>query len=159
MNRRDFLKAGSTLAVVSFSKLNNVAMAGLKKPAVSFPRYRGFNLLAKFSAWGPRRKFEEEDFEIMADWGFDFARIPMSYWNWASKDDWFTINEDVIEDIYFEETVEVIKDCYNIDAPKFIEIDWKATVENCLQDGYGHHFSPYDGSEVYIDGWYIFRTN
>ena len=69
------------------------------------------------------------------------------------------IHEDVIEDIYFEETVEVIKDCYNINTPKFIEIDWKATVENCLQDGYGHHFSHYDGSEVYIDGWYIFRTN
>jgi endoglucanase len=76
-----------------------------------FPRYRGFNLLAKFSARDPRRKFDEEDFEIMAEWGFDFARIPMSYWNWASKDDWYTIDELVLKDI--DEAVELGKQ-YNI---------------------------------------------
>ena len=26
-------------------------------------------------------------------------------------------------------------------------------------DGYGHHFSHYDGSEECINGWYIFRVN
>ena len=67
---------------------------------MSFPRYRGFNLLAKFGEWGPRAKFEEEDFEIMTDWGFDFARIPMSYWRWASKDNWFKIDEEVIKEQY-----------------------------------------------------------
>jgi endoglucanase len=35
----------------------------------------------------------------MTEWGFNFARIPMSYWNWASKNDWFNINEDVMTDI------------------------------------------------------------
>ena len=47
----------------------------------------------------------------MADWGFDFARIPMSYWNWASKDDWFTIDEDVMKDI--DEVIELGKQ-YNV---------------------------------------------
>jgi endoglucanase len=74
-------------------------------PCQDFNRYRGFNLLAKFGAHGPRRRFEEEDFEIMAGWGFDFARIPMSYWNWASKDDWYKINEEVLKDI--DEAVEL----------------------------------------------------
>ena len=35
----------------------------------------------------------------MTEWGFDFARIPMSYWRWSSKNDWFKIDEEVIKDI------------------------------------------------------------
>jgi endoglucanase len=96
LNRREFL---GTAAAVSLSGANTIAMENTAKTKLTFPRYRGFNLLEKFSHRGPRWKFQEEDFQIMADWGFDFARIPMSYWNWASKDDWFTIREDVLADI------------------------------------------------------------
>ena len=99
MNRRDFLKAGGAFAAASVAGLKAGAAPAPKKPSISFPRYRGFNLMAKFGEWGPRAKFEEEDFEIMTEWGFDFARIPMSYWRWASKDDWFKIDEEVIKDI------------------------------------------------------------
>ncbi len=81
------------------------------KPKINFPRYRGFNLLEKFGVRGPRKRFNEEDFEIMAQWGFDFARIPMSYWNWASTDDWYSIDEDVMKDI--DEVVEFGKQ-YNV---------------------------------------------
>lgn len=65
----------------------------------AFSRLHGFNLTEKTSGEGPRRKFNEEDFEIMRNWGMNFARIPMSYWNWASRDDWYTIDENVLEDI------------------------------------------------------------
>ena len=82
-----------------------------KSESLTFPRYRGFNLLEKFGGRGGRRKFNEEDFEIMADWGFDFARIPMSYWCWAPVDDWYKIDESVFEDI--DEVVELGKQ-YNI---------------------------------------------
>ena len=95
----------------------------------------------------------EEQREIGLQQGKDF------YFEDGSGREFRFIHEDAIEAIYFDETVETIKECYNLDVPDFIEIDWKATVENCLQDGYGHHFSHYDGSEVYIDGWYIFRTS
>ena len=99
-NRRDFFKkAGNALAAAYLGGLETKAAATPQKQGVSFPRYRGFNLLEKFGEWGPRAKFEEEDFEIMTEWGFDFARIPMSYWRWASKDDWFKIDEEVIKDI------------------------------------------------------------
>ncbi|MGA2069842.1 MAG: cellulase family glycosylhydrolase [Sedimentisphaerales bacterium] len=104
MNRRDFLKTGGTFAAASLLDLKAGAMAGPAKPSLSFPRYRGFNLLEKFGEWGPRARFEEQDFEIMTEWGFDFARIPMSYWRWASKDDWFKIDEGVIKEI--DEVVE-----------------------------------------------------
>jgi endoglucanase len=104
MDRRDFLKKGSTFAAASITGLKNEKTAVPEKPKLTFPRYRGFNLLAKFGEWGPREKFEEQDFEIMTEWGFDFARIPMSYWRWSSKDNWFKIDEDVIKDI--DEVVE-----------------------------------------------------
>jgi hypothetical protein len=80
------------------------------------------------------------------------------------------IQEDSIRDIAQEEIAETIKDCYlsqssNGDLPWWIEIDWNKTVQNCIDaDGYGHHFSSYDGSEyeIAVDGiikWYAFRTN
>jgi endoglucanase len=99
MNRRDFLKTSGAFAAMTITGIKANAMAESKKPDPNFSRYRGFNLLAKFGEWGPRAKFEEEDFEIMTEWGFDFARIPMSYWRWASKNDWFKIDEEVIKDI------------------------------------------------------------
>ncbi len=107
MDRRDFLKTSGAFAAASIAGLKTGAAATPEKPKLSIPRYRGFNLLAKFGEWGPRAKFEEEDFEIMTEWGFDFARIPMSYWRWSSKDNWFKIDEDVLKDI--DEVVELGK--------------------------------------------------
>ncbi len=68
------------------------------------------------------------------------------------------ISDDSIETIYREEMEERIKDCYDLsNIPDFIEIDWDKTIDNCSQDGYGHHFSSYDGSEIECAGYYIFR--
>ena len=99
MNRRDFIKAGMLIGAMSCLKMNRIMGNNRGNVKVNFPRYRGFNLLEKFSGMGTAKKFNEEDFEIMAEWGFDFARIPMSYWNWADKDNWYKINEDVLKDI------------------------------------------------------------
>ena len=100
MKRRDFIKETSgTLAAISLTGTGLDSLSVLQKAPLFFPRYRGFNLTEKAGGGGPRRKFHEEDFEIMADWGLNFARIPMSYWNWASKDEWYKIDEDVLKDI------------------------------------------------------------
>ncbi len=107
MNRRDFLKTSGAIITTSLSGFGFKVSAETQKPGLKFPCYRGFNLLEKFSGRGPRRKFKEEDFEIMAEWGFDFARIPMSYWSWASKDDWYKIHKEVLEDI--DEVIELGK--------------------------------------------------
>jgi hypothetical protein len=70
------------------------------------------------------------------------------------------IHEDHIYYTYHDETIELIKECYELgDMPAFITIDWDATVTNCLVDGYGNHFSCYDGSERKVGCWYIFRLN
>ncbi len=59
------------------------------------PRWRGFNLLELFRPQTRPHHFREADFETMAAWGFNFARIPMSYWNWSRPDParWLTIDE------------------------------------------------------------------
>ncbi len=100
MNRREFLQtSGAALGAMAVSGLAAPGLAETTSGKLNFPRYRGFNFQAKSDPQNPRRKFEEEDFEIMATWGFDFARIPMSYWTWGSKDDWSKIDEAVLEDI------------------------------------------------------------
>jgi endoglucanase len=111
MKRRDFIKAAGSVAALSLTEWGCRTMALLTKEPLAFSRYRGFNLTEKAAGGGPRRKFNEEDFEIMEDWGMNFARIPMSYWNWASRDDWYTINDDVFADI--DQAVEYGKQ-YNI---------------------------------------------
>lgn len=113
MRRRDFIKASGGFAAASLSGLGLGSMTqdAPEKATPKFPRYRGFNLTEKTGGMGPRTKFNEEDFEILADWGLNFARIPMSYWNWASRTDWYSINEDVLTDI--DEAVQLGKQ-YNV---------------------------------------------
>lgn len=135
MNRRNFIKKGlATLGALSIQNFGFRACAAPKQSQPKFPRYRGFNLLAKFSAWGPRRKFEEEDFEIMAGWGFDFARIPMSYWTWSSKDDWYKVDEEILKDI--DEVVE-FGEQYNI----HINLNMHRVPGYCIN---GRHLEPAD---------------
>jgi len=85
------------------------------------------------------------------------------------------IEDAVIRETAQDEMEEMIKDCYlstpdNKELPWWIEIDWKKTVQNCIDaDGYGHHFSSYDGNEYEVTSdtypsinyelWHIFRTN
>ncbi len=73
----------------------------------ALPRWRGFNLLEKFSAEdavesGSGRRnppFRETDFQWISDWGFDFARLPMSYRCWSSPDRWMEIDESALDDV------------------------------------------------------------
>ena len=62
------------------------------------PRWRGFNLLEMFHAKSDG-KFREEDFRWIADWGFDFVRLPMCYLLWVEGDDPFRIHEPALENV------------------------------------------------------------
>ena len=63
-------------------------------------RWRGVNLLGLFRApWNtsdPRAsgKFREEQFKWLADWGFNFVRLPMDYRNLVVSNNWFQLRED-----------------------------------------------------------------
>ncbi len=91
MTRREFLgvSAGALLLGPGCA-----GVAAGRQPRI--PRWRGFNLTAMAGGRGPR-EFVESDFQWMAEWGFNFARIPLSYWAWSSPKDWMTINPDALK--------------------------------------------------------------
>ena len=66
--------------------------------AAKLPRWRGFNLLEKFLA-EHSRPFVESDFEWMAEWGFNFARLPLSYRCWSDPKDWRKLRDPVLKEI------------------------------------------------------------
>jgi endoglucanase len=73
--------------------------------AATIPRWRGFNLLEKFIATRSNDPFREADFEMIADLGFDFVRLPMSYWCWSDPGNWKELREKPLEEI--DEAVEL----------------------------------------------------
>lgn len=101
MKRREFLQFGIAASglsgLLAFS--HGCEQSGKPKQNLEFTkRYRGFNLLEKFTDTR-NAPFQESDFEIMADWGFNFARIPMSYWCWSGPEDWYQMDETVLKEI------------------------------------------------------------
>ena len=102
MQRRQFLQTAATLAGAAALGPGLTLPAAEKQPvsARSLPRWRGFNLLEKFVKWRENNPpFQESDFALMAEWGFDFARLPMSYLCWTDPTDWLKLREAELKDI------------------------------------------------------------
>jgi endoglucanase len=96
MNRRRFL--GDIALACAAGLVARPAAAGTDDLTASrIPRWRGFNLLANFTP--PGGEYDEFDFAAMAGWGFDFARLPLSYWVWGKRDDWSAVDEGKLEPI------------------------------------------------------------
>jgi hypothetical protein len=99
-NRRAFLK-NSALAAAAVALTPGSAFP-LNTPAVKnkLSRWKGFNLLDLFSPTPPRNqnpgRTTEEDLKWMADWGFDFVRIPMAYPRYLSFDRTRDIRKDEV---------------------------------------------------------------
>jgi endoglucanase len=94
MNRRGFLATTSTLAagLLLSKRIQAMETKDQIRPQPRIPLWRGFNLTELTS--GERGKsFRESDFAWMAEWGFNFARLPLSYWAWSSPKDWNVIDE------------------------------------------------------------------
>jgi endoglucanase len=63
------------------------------------PLWAGFNLQEKFNLdWGNGR-FQERDFDWIAELGFNFVRLPMDYRTWAEPNDWTRLRQSVLEEI------------------------------------------------------------
>ena len=61
--------------------------------ANALPRWRGFNLLEMYTP-DSREAFRADDFRWIADWGFDFVRLPLCYTLWTQGGDPFYIDEE-----------------------------------------------------------------
>ena len=100
MNRRQFLHTTTLAATLVVTSPIALGAATATPTAKRLPRWRGFNLLEKFVA---RREgnppFRESDFELMEEWGFDFARLPMSYLCWATQEEPLKLREAELEHV------------------------------------------------------------
>lgn len=112
LSRRVFLRR-TAAATLPFLARPEVRAAGtesaLPEPsATRLPRWRGFNLLEKFTARRDGNSpFRAADFELMHEWGFNFARLPMSYQCWAKGDPdaWLRLDESQLRHV--DEAVEL----------------------------------------------------
>lgn len=98
MKRRQFIQ--STVSFAVGATITGKPMANELQPVSSsrLPRWRGFNLLEKFTL-RRNRPYEERDFEWMADWGFDFARLPTDYRCWTDADDPKKLDDKALKEI------------------------------------------------------------
>ncbi|MFL6208551.1 MAG: glycoside hydrolase family 5 protein [Pyrinomonadaceae bacterium] len=95
MNRRKFLTGLALLG--ASTRMSAGATVASDLNAHNIPRWRGFNLQAMIAP--PGGPYDEFDFATMAAWGFDFTRLPLSYWTWGSRDDWSVIREEPLRHI------------------------------------------------------------
>lgn len=107
ISRRAFV--GHTLAagaLLPFVGSGLRAQSDRSLPAATpehLPRWRGFNLLEKFNARNDR--FREQDFAWIAQWGFNFVRLPMDYRVWTEENDWNRFREETL--VQIDEAVEL----------------------------------------------------
>jgi endoglucanase len=101
VQRREFIRdvalAGAAAALAPRARADE---DDIRAPKI--PRWRGFNLQGRFGWPGHPYEgtaYQESDFEAMREWGFDFARLPLSYWVWGSKDDWSLIREEPLRHV------------------------------------------------------------
>lgn len=107
LNRRQFIQTTGTLVIGAALPGKAAESTSAPEPSArKLPRWRGFNLLEKFTKRSDGNPpFRESDFEIMAEWGFDFARLPMSYLCWTDPQDWLKILEPEL--VHIDQAVEM----------------------------------------------------
>ena len=99
MNRREFigLSAAAAASLMIPSRLS-AANAPVARPQPRIPRWRGFNLPEL--AGGHRGPvYHELDFQWLAEWKMNFARLPLSYWVWSDRKEWMKIDEDAFQPV------------------------------------------------------------
>ena len=71
------------------------------------------------------------------------------------------IQEDAIDDVFYNSVCDLVDDCYLSNKDDIVKryFDYQQFVRDCEMDWFWSHFSWYDWSEEYFDGYYIFRTN
>ena len=94
-NRRRFLQGSAAAIASALAPIDNAEAYG-NQSRQKIPRWRGFNL-TELASGERHQRYEESDFAWMADWDFNFARLPCSYWAWSTKENWMTINEAALQ--------------------------------------------------------------
>lgn len=111
INRRLFVKSAAIAAAGITVAGKSVLSAAPAASKNKLPRWKGFNALDYFTADLPGKedfeKTTEDDLKWMADWGFNFVRIPMAYPRYLkfdrskhiTKEEVYNIDPKVVEEI------------------------------------------------------------
>jgi endoglucanase len=86
----------TTLAGLAGTMLAGRARAADPVSFARLPRWRGFNLLEKFTLAG-NAPYRERDFDFIAANGFNYVRLPLDYRIWTDADG--TVREAPLQDI------------------------------------------------------------
>jgi len=62
-------------------------------------RWKGFNLLGKFTLEWSNEGYEEDDFSMIRELGFNFVRLPVDYRTYSVKGNWNKFIERELQDI------------------------------------------------------------
>lgn len=97
MDRRKFVQALGAGALCCWAQaMYTPAMA--YRATKGAQKWRGFNLLNYFNA-DYMQPFREEEWQWMHEWGFNFVRLPLSYWCWSRPGDYYHMDERVLADL------------------------------------------------------------
>lgn len=97
LDRRDFLAGMATAALMA----GTATAADVPTPVGKRPRrpdWRGFNLPPFFGTWNSGKPVEE-DFQLVAELGFNFVRLPMWYTLWTEPGNWRATREAVLAEV------------------------------------------------------------
>lgn len=77
-----------------------VTAAQLPEPTWdNLPQWKGFNLLERFYLRKNPPPFQEQDFKLISELGFNFVRLPMDYRFWIKDNNWELIDENELKAI------------------------------------------------------------
>lgn len=99
VTRRQFLQTTAALTGMALIVTECKPKSAPDITSSSIPRWRGFNLLEKFITANSNDPFQESDFALIAELGFDFVRLPMSYRCWSDSSDWKKLDEKTLKEI------------------------------------------------------------
>lgn len=111
MHRRELIKKTGALALgVAGWPLLSAAESVVPKPTNKLPRWKGFNILDFFNPdpANKRQRTPGEHFRWIADWGFDFIRVPMAYPYYVDFDRTRPITREEVYRISEERVSEVV---------------------------------------------------
>lgn len=161
MGRRVFIR-NTSLAAAAISLSGTKALSSpLPAAKNKLPRWKGFNLLDFFSPQPPRDPSSsgttEVDLKWMADWGFDFVRIPMAYPRYLSfdrtrdirKDEVCNFNPAVLEEV---DRLITMANKYNL----HVSLNLHRGPGYCINAGFHEPFNLWkdaDAQEAFYNHW------
>ena len=84
------------VVMLAWGMVQAVTLGQSEPSARELPRWRGFNLLEMFYKGSSTPPFQEEDFKLISELGFNFVRLPMDYRFWIRNNDWARFNETAV---------------------------------------------------------------